>query len=164
MSQPSTSKAAPWAVARGGADGLVPGLSGASRLLLQQIGVKTADVPRFVAGETVLFTQPTKTGDDTIGTLRMRDGRLDATIISVHDIGGGVKAMLGFREQARELGPAMGCASFELGGAAVINAKLEDKLQRLGFIPGSAPVPDELGNVDEMMVYKKTFALADDAG
>jgi hypothetical protein len=111
-----------------------------------------------------LFTQPTKTGDDTIGTLRARDGRLDATIISVHDVVGGVKALLGFREQARDLGRAMGCETLELGGAAVINAKLEEKLQRLGFVPGHAPVPDELGNVDDMMVYKKTFALSDDAG
>jgi hypothetical protein len=111
-----------------------------------------------------LFTQPTKSGDDTIGTLRVAGGRVEGTIISVHDVGGGVKALLGFREQARDLCRAMGCDTLELGGAAVINAKLEEKLQRLGFVPGQAPVPDELGNVDEMMVYKKTFALNDDPG
>lgn len=139
--------------------GLTPGLSGAARALLHQIGVKPDDLPRLLAGETVLFTQPTASGDDTIGTVRVKGERIDATIISVHDVGGGVKALLGFREQARDLGRAMGCRELVLGGAAVINQKLEEKLQRLGFAPGQAPVPDELGNVDDMMVYTRTFTL-----
>ena len=38
-SSTASSTKAPWAVVRGGGDGLVPGVSGAARLLLQQIGV-----------------------------------------------------------------------------------------------------------------------------
>lgn|GEM_PF-1549532 len=158
LSSTNTGRTPAWQLVRGDA-GLTPGLSGAARALLHQIGVKPDDLPRLLAGETVLFTQPTASGDDTIGTVRVKGERIDATIISVHDVGGGVKALLGFREQARDLGRAMGCRELVLGGAAVINQKLEEKLQRLGFAPGQAPVPDELGNVDDMMVYTRTFTL-----
>lgn len=136
-----------------------PTLSEAQRTSLLALGVAEADLARAAAGEVVLALLPTRTGDDTIGSLQVADDHVKSTIISIHDEGGGLRSMAQFRSRAYDVARAFGKGEVELGGAAVINGKIEKMLKRQGFELSTVPVPDDLGNDGQMELYTKRFEV-----
>jgi len=136
-------------------------LTAAQQKALAPYGLSDDDKADLLAGKEVVFTLPAITEDETIGTLQLKDDCLRNVCVSVHDEKAGLKALMAFRSNGRDLARAFGKSKVELGGAAVINDKIERLLNRQGFAKVTVPVPDGLGNVDDMELFLKTFELDD---
>lgn len=133
-----------------------------ARAVLLALGVKPEKLDAFMAGQFVMYEHPSEQGDTTFGTLRLRPDCVEGSVVSVHNTAGnGMREILGFRDSVRDLARAFGKDAVELGGVAVINKKLEEKLKRMGFQPCHLPIPDELGNNGSSGFYIKRFELDD---
>lgn len=126
---------------------------------LRALGVAQADLPRVAAGEVVVALLPTGTGDDTIGTVQLADDHIKSAIISIRDEGHGLRSMGDFRGRSFDVARAFGKTELELGGAAVINGKIEALLKRQGFELSTRAVPDDLGNDGQMELYSKRMKV-----
>lgn len=135
------------------------GLTEAQAQALLAMGVAQDDLPKAAAGEVVIALLPTVHGDDTIASVQVAADHVKAAIISIHVEGHGLQAMGHFREQAYRVARAFGHAQLELGGAAVINGKIEVMLKRQGFELGERPVPEGLGNDGMMEIYAKMIPV-----
>ena len=135
------------------------GLTKRQAAALLALGVAQDDLPRVRAGEVVVALLPTGTGDDTIGTVQVADDHIKSAIISIHDEGNGLRSMGHFRERAYDVARAFGRPELELGGAAVINGKIEALLKRQGFELSTRPVPDDLGDDGDMELYSKRLKV-----
>ena len=114
--------------------------------LLQQFGVDKAGRRAFFKGQVVDFAFPTRGGDDVIGFLHMKDGRLVSQLFSINNqSGGAVKAFLQFRNNSLKLGKALGVNQVELQGGSVINPRVEQFLRKQGFSLQRIPVPEAYG-------------------
>ncbi|MCP4500932.1 MAG: hypothetical protein GY822_13310 [Deltaproteobacteria bacterium] len=80
----------------------------------------------------------------------------------MHDEKSGFRVLSSFRTLGKNLARAFEKPQLELGGAAVNNKKIERLLERQGFQPEQVPVPDDLGNVDDMTIMLKLFDLQQD--
>lgn len=136
-----------------------PALTEAQRKALLSLGVPEADLERVARGEEVVVTRPTRAGHDTIGTVQLAEDHVKSTILSVHHEGEGRRAMAQLRSDAMDVARAFGRTEIELGGAAVVNPRVEGLLKRQGFSRSIAPVPDDLGNEGTLTLYTRRMPV-----
>lgn len=136
-----------------------PELTEAQRAVLALMGVRPDDVPLVATGQEVVVVRGNPWDDDTIGTVQVAGDHVKAAIVSVHAVGHGLAIMSSFRQDAFEVARAFEKPEIELGGAAVINGKIEALLKRQAFEATVRPVPDDLGDDGDMEMFVKRMKV-----
>ncbi|MDY7233034.1 RHS repeat-associated core domain-containing protein [Hyalangium rubrum] len=127
---------------------------------LRNLGVNREGRRAVFEGKQAAFTQPTKKGDATIGSVQIIGPRLRSGIISVHNTnGGGLSAFTRFRSTSQTVAKSFGLKELELYGGAVINPKIEAMLTKFGFQRCRIPIPEALGADGEMDALSKVFPV-----
>lgn len=124
---------------------------------LRDLGLNQAQRSAFFRAESVVFHFPTRE-EPAIAVAHLAGSRLRCGIISIRDVGGGVRDLGQFRDRCQAVARSFGASELELFGAAVINQRLQALLVRQGFARLTELVPEELGG-GTMEVLSRVFPV-----
>jgi hypothetical protein len=125
--------------------------------VLRDFGLVRSERKAFFRVEAVVFSFSTGAAP-AIAIIQLLGNRLCSGIISIHDIGGGLRDFVRFRDQAHRVARAFHADEVELFGAAVINERLEALLLRQGFSRAIVTVPEALGG-GSMEILSRVFPV-----
>lgn len=124
---------------------------------LEALGLAGDQQDAFCGGEEVVFFFPTQK-EPGIGVIQLAAERLRCGIVSVKDAGGGLMSLARFRANSFRVARAFQRKELELFGAAVVNPRFAELLQRQSFVGRIVACPDDLGG-GEMEILAKTFEV-----
>lgn len=142
----------------------LPAIDQAAAGVLKNLGLSDAQIAGLRNGEMVLFKLVLPAADDTIGMLQLKPGLVRGGILSIKvpdDPKLAVRAFAAARGRVLAVARAVHVSEFDLLGAAVHNAKIEDMLARQKFTRTTEVLPESvgLGPNAECEVFTKRFPV-----
>jgi hypothetical protein len=121
-----------------------------ARLQLSEIGLSSEQLERISSGREVAFDFPVEIPIG-VALIQVTPDLLRCGILEINYPGGGLSALLQFRNRSFELARSIGLERVELFGMAVTNSTLRDVLLRKSFVARMVPCPEDLGGGSEQV-------------